>query len=75
MREWACETFYTVCEVAWGGCSGAAIQQLRQPERLQSEERVSSRSAVRKQKASLSMAGDILYFRSPNAVHIEARVT
>ena len=37
-------------KVAWGDCSGAAVRQKRQPERLLSEERVSSRSTTRRQK-------------------------
>ena len=37
-------------KVAWGDCSGAAVRQQRQPERLQSEEHGSSRSAARKQR-------------------------
>ena len=37
-------------KVARGDCCGAAMRQLRQPGWLQSEERVSSRSAARRQK-------------------------
>ena len=60
-------------KVAWGDCDGAAILQLGQPERLQSEERVSSRSAMRRQKRRHQWLGTyyVLSHRKRSASKLE----
>ena len=75
MRECTCEIFDTVCEDRVGRLLWRCDTAAEAAETATVEGACKLEACGAEAKASPSMAGDTSFFRSPNAVHIEARVT